>query len=117
MKESLYLTEYKLNKSQSLPKLGEKAISRNSFNQNLQKDNTYFLSKTKGFGKLKESMLDYMIQEETGFLNLDNCESFYKNKNMLNKKEVNDLLIEKKKKLEYLENIEKQIQSVLIEII
>ena len=105
---NLYLTQLYFGKSNSQPKVENNSRNRKEKDEN----NTYFISKNKGFNSCKESMLDYMIQEETQFVDLEKCEEFYKTLNFKKLKQINEISSQNSRKKKYLNEIQKQIEKV-----
>jgi hypothetical protein len=110
MKRTLYLTEFKLTKSNS-QSLFDKNQSRNKV-FSPSNENTFFLAKNKAFKTSKESILDYMIKEETQLMNLNKCEEFYQALNLEKKKVINENSNNYQKKKDYLSKINKHIEDV-----
>jgi hypothetical protein len=110
MKSNLYLTEYNSVRSRSQPKLNE--TFSNKRNSILYEHKT-FRSKVKAFNSIKETMLDYIIKEETEYVDLNKCEKLFRELYYRNKTEMNQLLSEQSNKKQYLENIQSQIEKVI----
>lgn len=109
MKSTLYLTEYKSVRSRSQPKLNETYINQN----NKYLDQKSFQSKNKAFNSIKETMLDYIIKEETEYVDLNKCEKLYRDLYYRNKTEMNQILSEQSRKKQYLESLHNHIEKVI----
>ncbi len=110
MKSNLYLTEYNSVRSRSQPKLNETFINKRNSIKFEQKS---FRSKITAFNSIKETMLDFIIKEETEYVDLNKCEKLFRDLYYRNKTEMNQLQSEQSNKKKYLENLQIQIEKVI----
>ena len=112
MEKQFYLTEYKFPKSKSQHKLDIK--SSNKFLPTL-KTNKSFFPINRALDTQKETMLEFLIKEETQYVNLFKCEEYYQNINNQHKNTISKNSSELSKKNKFLQSLESEIQTVSLD--
>ena len=111
-----WLTDIKDNKK---PKDMMKSTinTRNSKSVDLQKKNSAFITKNeKNFFETKKTMIEYLINEETQYIDLFKCQDFYKQIAYKNYNNYNTNQSELKKKRQLINSMDNQIESVNIHL-
>jgi hypothetical protein len=83
MKNNLYLTQVNIKQS---PR--SKSMQTGSLN-NKKNTSSAYITKNTGFFSAKKNMLEYIINDQTQYADLNKCENFYKELFYKNYKEYN----------------------------
>lgn len=87
----------------------EKHNQTDPFDRN---DHSVYVTKNKAFPAVKDKLVEYMISEETQFVDLKKCENYYRNLNFKLHSQTNQLCNNLTSKTAKLNQLESQIQQV-----
>ena len=107
MKNNLYVTQVNFRKTARSKSIvdGVKKDKKNN--------SSAYLVKNKGFLKVKKSILEYMMSDQTQYADLDKCEEFYEKLFYTNYKDHNTYKSELSQKKKRLKEMDAMIEKVI----